>query len=556
MQVKELPLHLIQLIISHLDNVADLARITRTSRLFYYMTLPRLYEHVTLHAYPEIRYTDQGRPEGYGSGSPFAMGLNTLVTRTFTNYVHTFRVVGDWRVEGEDDYKHGRVPDNSMLLQIVMRAVLDKMKNLRSFAWELNTKPLNTVYEGLASRSATLTSFTLRCPTRRLPQPTTIISPMPNLRSLVVYDMDPLCYPDDLTFLILAATKLERLKLHWSPRMREIGEESINLMNLFGRCVLAKQSLPIKKLAIYNLYTRFIGSDLDNIIEVQHLREVSIFNSIGSSDPMTVFLDDAWRINSTRPIPPNLKMIRTDHVDFGQVLDLTKFTGLERLYIVSNLNKEQSKISSAAISPTQTSATTPPTPATGPNAAATAERHCAMGSDCLAAIQSNHRTIRHLLLSPHWQISDTALHQLCTACPDLEQLGFYCGIPPLASLRKIFALTPRLFALRMLYVPGSALAETMSSTDTEMHVFAIATEFWRPEYRAVRYIGIGDTLIFQLGGVVFPPRDAPRIAPGMENSLNAKRAGPLRRVKLVDRESVKGIEIWGMDSLEFSPGFA
>lgn len=98
------------------------------------MTLPRLYEKVTLHAYPEIRYTD-GRPEGYGSGSPFAMGLNTLISRSFTDYVQTFRVIGEWREHDVDEYKQGRVPDNSMMLQVVMRAVLDKMKNLQAFAY-------------------------------------------------------------------------------------------------------------------------------------------------------------------------------------------------------------------------------------------------------------------------------------------------------------------------------------------------------------------------------------------------------------------------------------
>lgn len=97
------------------------------------MTLPRLYEHVTLRSYSEIRYVD-GRPEGYGNGSPFAMGLNTLVSRNYTDYVQMFRVVGEWREHDVDDYSKGRVPDNSMILQVAMRAALDKMKNIKSFA--------------------------------------------------------------------------------------------------------------------------------------------------------------------------------------------------------------------------------------------------------------------------------------------------------------------------------------------------------------------------------------------------------------------------------------
>lgn len=97
------------------------------------MTLPRLYEHVTLHAYSEIRYID-GRPEGYGNGSPFAMGLNTLVSRSFGNYIQTFRVLGDWREHDLHDYKQGRVPDNSTVLQVAMRTALDRMNKLKSFA--------------------------------------------------------------------------------------------------------------------------------------------------------------------------------------------------------------------------------------------------------------------------------------------------------------------------------------------------------------------------------------------------------------------------------------
>jgi hypothetical protein len=116
-----------------LDNAADLARLTRTSRLFYYMALPKLYEEVTLRSYSEIRYVD-GRPEGYGNGSPFAMGLNTLLARPFAEYVQKFRVVGEWREHDLDDYTKGRVPDNDMILSVALRAALDKMKNLKAFA--------------------------------------------------------------------------------------------------------------------------------------------------------------------------------------------------------------------------------------------------------------------------------------------------------------------------------------------------------------------------------------------------------------------------------------
>jgi hypothetical protein len=37
--------------------------------------------------------------------------------------------------------------------------------------------------------------------------------------------------------------------------------------------------------------------------------------------------------------------------------------------------------------------------------------------------------------------------------------------------------------------------------------------------------------------------------------MNAKRAGPVRRIEVVSRESVEWIEIWGMDTTDFDPTF-
>ncbi|CAO2651772.1 Nn.00g000550.m01.CDS01 [Neocucurbitaria sp. VM-36] len=560
-QAKELPLHLIQLILTHLDDAGDLARVTRTSRLFYYMTLPRLYEKVTLCSYSEIRYID-GRPEGYGGGSPFATGLNTLVSRSFTDYVQSFRVVGDWREHDVDDYKQGRVPDTSMVLQIAMRAALDKMKNLTAFAWELNTPPLHTVYQGLINKQPGLTSLTIRCQTRRIPRPTTTIPPLPNLVTLVVFDIDPLCYPDDISLLLVGSKKLANLKLHWNPRMRGSGEESVNLMSIFSRCVAARHTLSLKRMAIYNLYTRFAGHDMGDMTDPASLSEVTVLNSMGSSDPMTVFVDDGWRVSDKHPVPSNLKMMRTDNIDKEGAIMLGKFKGLERLYIVSNRSaKGASKPSSTAATPTTPSSTTTPGMTNGTitaNGTPTITEHqCrSIGGEYLAVLETNHRTMRHLLLSDRWQLSDNALFKICQSCPNLEQLGFSCLVPPLESLRQVIAMVPKLWALRMLVRPNSDFAEKMDSMEgDDMHTFAIATEFWRPEYRNLRYVGFGDRLVFKLGGVWFPPKGKDKVPVGQENSMNAKRAGPIRRVERVSRESVSHIEIWGMDSMEFDPTF-
>lgn len=550
---RALPLHVVLLIVSYLDDVADLARIARTSRLLYYLALPRLYEAVTLRSYADIRYTADGRPQGYGGASPFAMALNTLMTRPFAEYVQSFRVVGDWREHDVDDYSKGRVPDNSMMLQIAMRAVLDRMKDLTAFAWELNTKPLQTVYQGLMTKPS-ISSLTLRCQTKRIPRPTTVIPPLPNLRTLVLYDMDPLCYPDDVSVLFAHATKLENLKLHWNPRMRESGEESVNLLNYFGRCIAAKLKLPIKRFAMYNLYARNFGDGFGHCFDDDKMMEVTLVNSMGSSDPMTVFLDDTWRVNNHHPVPQNLKMIRSDAVDREQVKLLWKNSGLERYYLISKrASSSPSSIAATPVSPTR-SASTPFGNNVSAQGMAVSEHQCkGMASDFLAVIQSNHRTMRHMLLSDHWQLSDNALFKLCQSCPDLEQLGFACAVPPLDSLRQCISLVPKLWAIRFLIRPGSELAEKMESIE-EMQQFLLGTEFWKPEYKNLKYLGFGDHLVYRLGEVTYPPKSIGQ-TPGLEGSMNGRITGPYRELIKLDRKDVQHVEIWGMDSGEFDPKF-
>jgi hypothetical protein len=378
--------------------------------------------------------------------------------------------------------------------------------------------------------------------------------------TLVVYDIDPLCYPDDISLLLAASKKLENLKLHWNPRMRRDGEESVNLLAIFGRCIAARCTLHLKRLAIYNLYTRFAGDGFQDVVDHDAQVEVTVINSMGSNDPMTVFLDNSWRVNNKQPIPPNLKMLRMDAVDKEGALMLAKFKGLERLYFVNPRQAKgtPSKPSSTAATPTTPSTATPgfTSGTTSANGTPTITEHqCrSIGGEYLAALQTNHRTLRHLLLSDRWTLSDDAFFKLIQSFPNLEQLGFSCSVPPLESLRHVLTMAPKLWAIRML-IRTSNGSESMVPGDPEMHAFALATEAWRPEYRNLKYMGFGDDLVYKLGGVYFPPKGKDKIPEGQENSFNAKRAGPIRKIEVVSRESVKHIEIWGMDTTEFDPKF-
>lgn len=101
----------------------------------YYMTLPQLYERVTLRSYAELRYID-GRPEGFGSGSPITMALSGLATSNSAPLVREFSVTGSWAEPQMEDYKKGKVPDSTMLLSIALRAALDRMTNIRALRYK------------------------------------------------------------------------------------------------------------------------------------------------------------------------------------------------------------------------------------------------------------------------------------------------------------------------------------------------------------------------------------------------------------------------------------
>lgn len=415
-------------------------------------------------------------------------------------------------------------------------------------------------------QKSSLTSLILRFPSRRIPRPTTVIPPLPNLTTLICYDIDPLASPDSISLLLLTSKKLENLTLHFNPRMRETGEESVQLNAYFGRCITAGYSIALKRFALYNLYCRILDEGFEKTTDPSVVEEVTMINSMGSSDPMNVFLDNTWRLNPNRPIPTNLKMLRCDEAEPEQVIILTQFSGLERFYIVSK--PASSKATSTVQTPTSPSSNT--TPNMQSNGGISTPRPVLEGDcksvagDYLAAIQSHHRTMRHLLLSNRWLLSDDALLKLCQTLPHLEQFGFACTVPPMESIRQILTHTPNLWAIRMLIPPGSLFQARMDAMDIEMHQFALATEMWRPQYKRLKYVGMGNKA-FKLGDVVWPKdKSKTRAQDNAQNgsafgrrgsSMIELRNGPMRRMEMVDPKSLSWIEIWGMDSMEFEAKF-
>ncbi|CAG8903884.1 unnamed protein product [Penicillium egyptiacum] len=472
-QLMVLPLNLIAEIVSHVDDTRDLARLCRTCRVLNYMALPQLYRSLTLTSYDKIRYRDE-QPEGIGSASPFTMGLNAIITRSYATLVRSMTLRGEWKDhELEEHARVGRVPDASMLLNIAARAAIDRMTNLESFHWELNTKMLDTVSTGL-TQLPKLTSLTIRFPSSRHPQPTFVIPGMPHLRCLKITDIDPLCYPDDIATLLSKSRKLRELKLHWSPRMRDAHEPSVSLHDYFRKLIASKQPLAVKKMSFQNLYA-FHTDDFGFAFDPTTVEDVTFLSGLEGPSLVNTFVENSWPT-----VPPHAKLrmksVRMDAVSKRNAEFIGNFSGLERLYFV-NVTSESSDllncprpgggaVSSALTPPVSEhplsgapSGTTTNSPITSASPASQLNAMANMRDIYLSHITTNHgATLRHLLLPSKWPLSTGMVARLVHSCPNLEQLALATEFSSMDSLGLLIPFLRKLRAIRLLIPQTSGQA--------------------------------------------------------------------------------------------------
>lgn len=97
------------------------------------MTLPHLWKDVTLRSYDRFRYNNN-IAEGFGSASPFSLGLNALVTHNVSSLVQSLSLTGEWvPPDLEQCSKVGRLAESAMILNIALRAAIDRCTQLESF---------------------------------------------------------------------------------------------------------------------------------------------------------------------------------------------------------------------------------------------------------------------------------------------------------------------------------------------------------------------------------------------------------------------------------------
>ncbi|KAJ5757494.1 uncharacterized protein N7511_006188 [Penicillium nucicola] len=464
-----LPLNLIAQIVSHVDDTGDLARLCRTCRVLNYMALPQLYRSLTLTSYDKIRYRDD-QPEGIGSGSPFTMGLNAVITRPYGSLVRSMTLRGEWNDhELEEHARVGRVPDSSMLLNITARAAIDRMTNLESFHWELSTKMLDTVFTGL-TQLPKLTSLTIRFPSSRHPQPTFVLPGMPHLRCLKITDIDPLCYPDDIATLLWKSRKLRDLKLHWSPRMRDSQEPSVSLHDYFRKLIANKQPLAVKRMSFQNLYA-FHTEDFNFAFDPTTVEDVTFLSGVEGSSLANTFIENSWPT-----VPPHAKLrmksVRMDAVSKRNAEFIGNFKGLERLYFVNVTSDSSDYLNSPRHGVASSSALTPPTyesqphgapngttsnsPITSASPVSQLTATSSIRDAYLSHINVNHgATLRHLLLPSRWILSTGMVGRLVHSCPNLEQLALATEFTSMDSLGLLIPFLRKLKALRLLIPPSS-----------------------------------------------------------------------------------------------------
>lgn len=403
--------------------------------------------------------------------------------------------------------------------------------------WELNTKMLPTVWQGLAQKK-TLTHLTIKFPSLRHPRPVTLVPPIPSLKSLKIYDIDPLCYADDVSLLFLEAKKLEDLELIWSPRMRNAREPSVSLETFFGKLISAKHNLPLKRIAIKNLYT-LENHECKKVLANSTLEEIIFINSIGGAadDPGTAFFDRSWRPQVDEL--PNLKMLRTNKISRSQSEVLRSIKGLERIYLIGA--PRPSRGDNRASDGTENDLTPlPNSPASSTNSPSNNCTTHNLKDEYLEAITKNHgKTLRHLLLMPQWRLSSDDIALIVRHCPNLEQLGIGVEYANFTNLRLLVPFLSKLTAIRILDNPDDkAFAEkTKELADDGSHKQNIGSESNHQDWK-VRWIEIGN-LLFEVGKMElrFEPEDGPK----------GSWRRPIWRRSL---ETVKDVEIFGMDSLE------
>ena len=366
---------------------------------------------------------------------------------------------------------------------------------------------------------------------------------MPHLRSFIALDIDPLCYPDDMSVLFLHSKRLESVTLHFHPRIRENAEPSVTIDAFFGRCLAAKQRLALRHLAFHNLYAART-KEVNDLFDENKLESLTLLNCGGSceGDPRTIYLDDTWRVCAPQKHPPNMRQLRLDFVDKLFTYMFPELPSLERLYIVSARRKVGGGLLEGSgggdVGSTHASPVTPgqTPPGRSPEALAAAS----LVTPYLNSItqQSGH-SLKHLLLSHHWTLGADEIGQLVRGCPNLTQLGISLHENNFTLMRLLLPFLRKLYACRLLMNPADpGFVQKLEALDAEEHELAMGYDLVGNHFDTLKWVGVG-RLNFEIGREFLES-----ITNEDDMEIDKRR----RTVRCVGHDAVKDVAIWKMDS--------
>lgn len=288
---------------------------------------------------------------------------------------------------------------------------------------------MKTLYQGLTMRS-TLTKLVLKFPNSRVPRPTVMIPPIPSLRLFWALDIDPLCYPDDFSTLLVGSTRLEDLRIRFSPRMRRESEPSVSMATHIGRLVKSGQQLRLKHMGMQNLFglvtvreqpwsamghvTDLAQEGMDRIQDPTITSSFTVIDNFGgigtgSHNPQNIFIDRPWH-DQVPGIRSRFKYNRTNEVGPHHLGILRRNEAkLERLYLPSS-RPRCSIIDDAAT----------PSPVT-PESVSVYGEIARLGKEYLRVLTREvGASLQHLLLREEWGLTLEEVADVVRYCPNCE----------------------------------------------------------------------------------------------------------------------------------------
>ena len=340
--------------------------------------------------------------------------------------------------------------------------------------------------------------------------------------------------------LFLHSKKLEELKMHWSPRMREEAEPSTNLRLYFGKCLEAKYCIPLKRLSFQNFYGANTG-DLEHCFDPTTLHSTEMINCFGgatsTSSAATIFVDETWKDIPEGKYFQNFKRTRTSEISEGHTRILSSFSGLEELYLVG---EKSPNVSGHGIkSPVTDTPRSTPSSFSSPGSRTLEQANSALCKQYLQVLFTHHgHSLKKLLLHDSWALSGDQISDVVSSCPNLEELGLGLSDNEPSAMR---ILAPFLKNARVIRILSNSWLEKSMITDSELqeHISTDLPEplLWKlPPTTKLEWSGVGDR-VFRIGKPVQVLDE--------DGRLEWKR-----EVWRATLDDVKHIDIWKMDSLE------